>query len=323
MRRLFRPWPQRRPAVDSAPYAPLIKEIGRGARGARDLTREQARTLFGQLLDGTVPDLERGAILIAMRIKGESLDELLGFVEAMQAGAARVAAPAGPRTVVLPTFNGARKQANLMPLVAMLLAREGIPVLIHGRHDFDSRISPFELFEALGLPVAADVEGAGRQLASDRLAILPTAALHAGLDAMMALRPRLGLRNSSHSVAKLLDPLPGRSVRVVAVTHPEYVDSMGQALPLLSAGDGRALLMRASEGEAYLHLRRKAHLQGFANGQAVDLNPQSNDDLDWPLSPACEPGANADFIRAILAGTAPMPARIGDQLAALRRLAVD
>jgi anthranilate phosphoribosyltransferase len=288
-------------------YAPLLKEIGRGARGARDLTREQARELFGQLLDGAVPDLERGAILIAMRIKGESLDELLGFVEAMQAGAARVQAPEGPRTVVLPTFNGARKQANLMPLVAMLLAREGIPVLIHGRHDFDSRVSPFELFDALGLPVSRDVAEAGQRLAADRLAILPTAAIHAGLDAMMALRPRLGLRNSS--------------VRVVAVTHPEYVDSMGAALPVLSAGDGRALLMRASEGEAYLHLRRKAHLQGFADGQAIDLNPQSNEDLDWPLSAACEPAENAALVRAILDGTEPLPPRIADQLTALRRLA--
>lgn len=304
-------------------YAPLLKEIGRGARGARDLTREQARTLFAALLDGTVPDLERGAILIAMRIKGESLDELLGFVEAMQAGAARVDAPDGPRTVVLPTFNGARKQANLMPLVAMLLARDGIPVLIHGRHDFDSRISPFELFEALELPVARNVTEAGQRLASHRLAILPTDVLHPGLDAMMALRPRMGLRNSSHSVAKLLDPLPGRSVRVVAVTHPEYVDSMGQALPRLSADDGRALLMRASEGEAYLHLRRKAHLQGFANGQGLDLNPASNEDLDWPLSTACEPAANAAFIRAILAGTEPLPPRIADQIAALSRLARD
>ena len=302
-------------------YAPLLKEIGRGARGARDLTREQARELFGQLLDGTVPDLERGAILIAMRIKGESLDELLGFVEAMQAGAARVQAPEGPRTVVLPSFNGARKQANLMPLVAMLLAREGIPVLIHGRHDFDSRVSPFELFDALGLTVSRDAAQAGERLEAERLAILPTAAIHAGLDAMMALRPRLGLRNSSHSVAKLLDPLPGRSVRVVAVTHPEYVDSMGTALPILSADGGRALLMRASEGEAYLHLRRKAHLQGFADGQAIDLNPQSNEDLDWPLSTACEPADNAALIRAILHGHEALPPRIADQLAALRRLA--
>lgn len=320
-------------------YAPLIKEIGRGARGARDLTRDQARELFGALLDGTVPDLERGAILIALRIKGESQDELLGFVEAMQARAARLAPPeGGPRLVLLPSFNGARKQANLMPLVALLLARTGVPVLIHGRHDFDSRISPFELFEALGLPLSPTVADAQARLAAPAnadanatllatplaalpVAILPLAALHPGLDAMMALRPRLGLRNSSHSVAKLLDPAPGRSVRVVAVTHPEYVDSMGQALPLLSADGGRALLMRASEGEAYAHLRRRAHLQGFADGVALDLNPSPNEDLDWPLSSACEPDANAALIRAQLAGEAPIPPRILEQVAALERLA--
>lgn len=308
---------------DDAPsYAPLLKEIGRGARGARDLTREQAEQLFGALLDGRVPDLERGAILIAMRIKGESQEELLGFVTAMQARSARVTPPpGGPRLVLLPTFNGARKQANLMPLVALLLARAGIPVLIHGRHDFDSRVSPFELFDALGLTVDPSVAAASARLASERLAILPLALLNPGLDAMMALRPRLGLRNSSHSVAKLLDVAPGRSVRVVAVTHPEYVDSMGQALPILNQDGGRALLMRASEGEAYLHLRRKAHLQGFVDGQVLDLNPESNDDLDWPLSPDCEPAANAALIRAMLDGRAPIPPRILDQIAALARLA--
>ena len=93
------------------------------------------------------------------------------------------------------------------------------------------------------------------------------------------------------------------------------------AEPLQPDSDGRALLMRASEGEAYLHLRRKAHLQGFADGQAIDLNPPSNEDLDWPLSTACEPADNAALIRAILAGAEPLPPRIKDQLAALRRLA--
>lgn len=83
-------------------FAPLLKEIGRGTRGARDLTRDQAQDLFGRMLDGQVPDLELGAILIAMRIKGESLDELLGFEAAMQARTARIDVPAGPRLVLLP-----------------------------------------------------------------------------------------------------------------------------------------------------------------------------------------------------------------------------
>ncbi|MCF8207498.1 MAG: DNA-binding protein YbiB [Methylotenera sp.] len=306
-------------------YPALIKELGRGARGARDLTRPQAEALFGAMLDGQVPDLELGAILIALRVKGESAEEVAGFLTALQARTAPMTAPQGPRTVLLPSFNGARKQANLMPLVALLLAREGVPVLIFGRHDFDSRHSPFELLDALCLPASPSLPEAEALLARERLAVLPLSLLNPGLNNLMALRPRLGLRNSSHSLAKLLDPFPaGRAVRVVAVTHPEYLDSMAAALPgLTAAPGGRALLMRASEGEAYAHLRRKAHLIGFQDGQAAPLHPADTTDLDWPLSPTCAPVENADVIRAILAGQAPVPPRIAEQVAVLRLLATN
>lgn len=303
-------------------YASLIKEVGRGARGARDLTREQAQSVFGAMLDGQVPDLQLGALLIALRVKGESADEVAGFLAAMQARTAAMQAPDGPRTVLLPSFNGARKQANLMPLVALLLAREGVPVLVFGRHDFDSRISPFELLQALGLPASDSLADAQARLRESRLAVLPLRLLNPGLDALMALRPRLGLRNSSHSLAKLLDPFPpGRGVRVVAVTHPEYLDSMAAALPGLTAGGGRALLMRASEGEAYAHLRRKAHLIGFQDGATEPLHPADTTDLDWPLSPACEPAENAALIQAMLDGREPVPPRIAEQVAVLKFLA--
>jgi anthranilate phosphoribosyltransferase len=305
-------------------YAPLIKELGRGARGARDLNREQARGLFGAMLDGQVPDMELGAILIALRVKGESADEVAGFLAAMQARTAAMAAPDGPRTVLLPSFNGARKQANLMPLVALLLAREGVPVLIFGRHDFDSRHSPFELLDALGLHESATSAAAEQRLTAERVAVLPLQILNPGLNDLMALRPRLGVRNSSHSLAKLLDPFPaGRGVRVVAVTHPEYLDSMAAALPGLTAGGGRALLMRASEGEAYAHLRRKAHLIGFQDGAMAPLHPADTADLDWPLSPACTPAENAALIRAMLAGTETVPPRIAEQVGVLRLLATN
>lgn len=305
-------------------YPALIKELGRGARGARDLSREQAEALFGAMLDGQVPDMELGALLIALRVKGESQDEVMGFLAAMLARTARLVAPAGPRTVLLPSFNGARKQANLMPLVARLLAREGVPVLIFGRHDFDSRHSPFELLQAMGLGASPTLADAQTRLAAERLAVLPLSLLNPGLNALMALRPRLGVRNSAHSLAKLLDPFPdGRAVRVVAVTHPEYLDSMAAALPALTGGAGRALLMRASEGEAYAHLRRKAHLIGFQDGAASPLHAADTADLDWPLSPACTPAENAAFVQAILAGQEPVPPRIAEQVAVLRLLATN
>jgi anthranilate phosphoribosyltransferase len=302
-------------------FPALIKEVGRGARGARDLDTATAEQLFGAMLDGRVPDMELGALLIALRIKGESRDETRGFVAAMQARTAVLRMPQGPRCVVLPSFNGARKQANLVPLVALLLAREGVPVLIQGRHDFDSRVSPFALLAALGLTPAGSLTQAEAALAADRLAVLRLDQLNPGLDRLMALRPRLGVRNSGHSIAKLLDPAPGRSVRVVAVTHPEYLEGMGHILPELTRGGGCALLMRASEGEAYAHLRRRAHLVSFVNGESSPLHPADSTDLDWPLSDACEPAANAALIQQMLAGQAEIPPRILEQLAALKLLA--
>ena len=304
-------------------FAPLIKEIGRGSKGARDMDAATAETLFGAILDSQVPDLELGAILLSLRIKGESAAELQGFVAAMQARTAIVKVPDGPRCVLLPTFNGARKQANLMPLVALLLAREGVPVLMFGRHDFDSRESPFALLAALDLPVSATVEQSSEQLRTTRVAALPLSALNPGLDRLMALRPRLGLRNSGHSVAKLLDAAPHRSVRVIAVTHPEYVLSMGEALMPLTTHNGRALLMRASEGEAYAHLRRRAQLYGYIGGIRQELHPPDSTDIDWPLNSACAADSNAALIRAMLSGAAPLPPRITEQVAALRRLATD
>ena len=304
-------------------FSSIIKEIGRGARGARDMDSAQAEALFGAILDGLVPDMELGAILISLRIKGESDKEVLGFVRAMQARTAQVTVPQGPRCVLLPTFNGARKQANLTPLVALLLARQGVPVLMHGRHDFDSRVSPFELMAELGLPLSASPEQASRQLAETRLACLPLDTLNPGLNRLLALRPRLGLRNSGHSIAKLLDCAPGRSVRVVAVTHPEYLDSMGKVLPALTEDDSRALLMRASEGEPYAHLRRADPLRGYRKGQMTDLHPSDAQALDWPLSNAVQAQSNAGLIQAMLEGREPIPTRIQEQVQALLNLAMD
>jgi len=88
-----------------------IREIGRGKDGARSLTREQAYDLFCQVLDRRVTDLEIGGFALAMRIKGESLNELSGFLDATHERCLRIESTRP--TVVLPSYNGARKLPNL------------------------------------------------------------------------------------------------------------------------------------------------------------------------------------------------------------------
>jgi anthranilate phosphoribosyltransferase len=301
-------------------YAPYIKEIGRGAKGAAPLTATQAETLFGAILDGEVPDLELGAIILSMRIKGETLAEMQGFMAAVDARTPQLAVPAGPRCVILPTYNGARRQPNLMPLVALLLVRAGIPVLVQGRHDFDSRVSPFVLLEAMDLRPAADLAAAEAALAAGRLACLKVDQLLPGLDRLLALRPRLGVRNSGHTLAKLLDPCRGRSVRVVAVTHPEYLERMHAYL----LGDGgSAMLLRGTEGEAYANPRRRPRLEGFEGGGMRVLAEAAEGGApplaELPDSPAID--HNVSCIRGMLAGELPVPAPILEQVAALQALA--
>ncbi|MBL8470841.1 MAG: DNA-binding protein YbiB [Rhodocyclaceae bacterium] len=295
-------------------YPPLIKEIGRGAKGARSLNETQAEAMFAAMLAGSVPDMELGAILLSMRIKGESDVEMLGFKRALDAAVARVVPPDGPRLVAIPMYNGARRQPNLMPYVARRLAQLGVPVLIHGHFDFDARIDPFALLAALELPLQQSAAEAQAALAARGLAALHVSALAPGLARLLALRPRLGVRNSGHTMVKLLDPAPGRSVRLVAVTHPEYLERMQS---FLAADGGRALLMRGTEGECYANPRRRPQLTAGVDGQIQVLFAAEEGGAP-PLPGMPDDGAtgpNAELIRQMLAGRHAVPQPLIDQIA--------
>lgn len=301
-------------------YPSIIKDIGRGAKGARSMDATQAEWLFGRILDGQVPDLELGAIVMALRVKSESCDELLGFKRAMDERGRQLALPPGPRCVILPSYNGARRQANLVPLLALLLVRQGVPVLIQGRHDFTQRSDPFALLAALDIPTETQADAAAARLAAQGLASVTLHALLPGLDDLLALRQRFGVRGCGHTMAKLLDPCHGRSVRVVAVTHPEYLERMQE---FLLADQGRAMLLRGTEGEAFANPRRRPQMMVFDNGIASVACAAAEGGAP-PLAglpDAPEVAANAALIRAMLAGDTAIPQPVLDQVDALAQLA--
>lgn len=133
-------------------YRKIIKEIGRGKNHARDLDLDTARGLYTRMLNGDVPDLEMGSILMALRIKGEGEAEMLGFYEAMQNHTIKLTPPADrPLPVVIPSYNGARKQANLTPLLAILLHKLGFPVVVHGVSEDPTRVLTETIFELMGI----------------------------------------------------------------------------------------------------------------------------------------------------------------------------
>src|SRR5688500_16267274 len=97
-------------SMDEITLTRYIKEIGRGKKAAGDLSRGDAQALFSSLLAGRVPDLSRGRVLIALRVKGESLDELGGFVVACEASYVHLPPLANSAiSVVFPSYHGARQ----------------------------------------------------------------------------------------------------------------------------------------------------------------------------------------------------------------------
>jgi anthranilate phosphoribosyltransferase len=295
--------------------APYLKEIGRGKDGARALSHEQAQDLMSQLLDGQLSDLEKGGFALAMRIKGETPQELAGFMAAVAPRTLALAAPSP--AVVLPSYNGARKLPNLTPLLALLLAREGVPVLVHGPLTDATRTTSAQVFEALGLPPLRSAAEVQARWAAGQPAFMPIDALHPSLAALLALRAVLGVRNSGHTLAKLLPALPG-ALRVVNHTHPEYATILGEFLALTRA---TALLMRGTEGEPVADARRLPALRCFVGGvpdEALSVEAQGGTLAVLPELPGgIDAAGTAETIRAMLDGRVPVPAPIARQVQCL------
>ncbi|WP_298830188.1 DNA-binding protein YbiB [uncultured Piscinibacter sp.] len=297
--------------------APYIKEIGRGREGARSLTQAQAHDVMRQILDGQVTDLEIGAFAIAMRIKGETVDELAGFLHAVH----ERCIPLHPQhaTVVLPSYNGARKLPNLTALLALLLAQEGVQVLVHGPEHDPGRITTAEIFHTLGLPCAEDTADIHAAWQRREPVFMRTEALCPPLARLLDARRVIGLRNPAHTVAKLLTPCRQTpSLRVVNYTHPEYGTTLTHFLAQTKAD---AMLMRGTEGEPVADPRRLQRLDVFLDGQfrpELSRGAQEGVLTELPVLPRSHDAATtALYIQSVVSGEKPAPAPLQQQVEAL------
>ncbi len=302
--------------------AKYIREIGRGKDGARALSREQAADLMGQVLDGTVTDLEIGGFCLAMRIKGETPLEMAGFLDAVHARLNKVQA-AGP-VVVIPSYNGARRLPVLTPLLAALLAREGasrgFSVLVHGCATENTRITTQSVLESTffqsNQPVVQvfTAQKAINFIANGVLHFAPTSTLSPALVRLLDVRRAVGLRNSAHSLVKLMNPTTSAQALIVtSYTHPEYLHSMTDTLQLTGS---HAMLLRGTEGEAVADARRAPQMDGFVHGTRTHLHePQPGSIATLPdLPKAIDADTTAQYIHEVLLGLKPVPAPIALQV---------
>lgn len=272
--------------------------------------------LIGAMLDGGVPDLELGAVLTALRAREGCTPLLLGLLEALDDGRiTRWSSSGRCRPVSLACYGGTTDAPDLTPLLALMLARFGVPVLVHGPLHAASGVSVSLVLRELGVLPCANKELVDRELQEKCLAFVPDALLAPGLARLLALRARLGPLPMLVSAARLLDPFEAGSTIVAVGESADEIERLSAVI----AVDGRsALVMRGTRGEPFANPSVRPRMAWWNMGTSKLL---FEEDAAAARRPMALPGAAdvkgvAAWIRQALDGARAIPAPLVSQLAA-------
>lgn len=246
------------------PFAPYIRILGKGQKGSRGLTQEEAYTSMGMLLDGKIEDTQLGAFLMLLRFKEETAEELAGFAQAVQE---RVQAPEIQVDLDWPSYAGKKRQLPWYLLAIKALAQSGVRIFIHGggQHT-DGRLYTEDLLETLGIPYCNSWADVSQALDEHNLAFMGLGQWMPRLQRCINLRNTLGLRSPVHSLARLLNPLQAQTV-LQSIFHPNYQPIQQQANVLLGQN---SLVIKGDGGEVEVRPEATDTLMGATDGQAWD-----------------------------------------------------
>ncbi|MBL6934438.1 MAG: glycosyl transferase family protein [Alphaproteobacteria bacterium] len=211
--------------TDTDAFAPFVRILGRGPGKSRALTRDEARDAMTLILEDRVAPEQLGAFLMLMRYRRETAEELAGFVEAARALSPPL--PEGAPDVDLdwPSYADRHKQLPWFVLSALLLAKNGVTIAMHGIAGQEEDCAPTTraALAHLGVTPCASLEDAAARLAREPLVYLPLENFAPQLEALFALRPLFSLRSPVNSFARALNPLGARA-HMTGVFHPDFRD---------------------------------------------------------------------------------------------------
>ncbi|MBI3478850.1 MAG: glycosyl transferase family protein [Nitrosomonadales bacterium] len=229
------------------PFAPYIQILGKGQRGSRDMTQQEAEQSMTMILNGQVEPTQLGAYLMLMRVKEETAAEMAGFAQASRQSL-KVPQDFPPVDLDWASYAGKRRQLPWFILSALLLASHGSKVLMHGigAQSADRVYTP-DALAALGIASCDSFAQAAQQLQQRNFAFIPLDKMNPTLQYFIDLKETLGLRSPMHSVVRMLNP--GHApVSVMGIFHPGYDETHQSAAQLL--GDNNLAVFKGEGGEA-------------------------------------------------------------------------
>lgn len=247
--------------------APYIQAVGRGPSRGRSLTLDEAADAMGQILDGTAAPEAVGALLMVLRFRGETAEEVAGFVAAVRA---RTEAWRGLEAGLdWPSYAAGRSRGlPLFLMAARLVAMAGIPVVLHGWNSHQDGIADVRsALPDLGIETAGTPEAARAVLSDRGIVYLPLEAVCPQALGVLRLREILGLRSSINTTLRLSNPTGARAA-VQGVFHPSYRLLQQDAAHLL--GDRDMLVLKGGGGEFERHPAKTVELYGLRDGDPVE-----------------------------------------------------
>src|SRR5205807_8687035 len=257
------PTPARRdePQTDVGLRALLLRLM----RGEH-LRRVEAGALLDALLDGTATDAQIAAALVALAVKGETVEELAGMAAAMRARAVRLRARHTRLIDTAGTGSSAAKTFNVSTAAAFVVAGAGLPVAKHGSRAATSRSGSADVLEALGVNTAAPPETVERCLNEHGICFMFAPLFHGATARVAHVRRELGV----HTTFNLLGPLtnPARApFQILGVWHRSLIEPVASVLALLGAE--KAWVVHGADGLDEITLTRETFVAACSTGSRV------------------------------------------------------
>lgn len=203
----------------------------------KNLREEEARGVMGEIMDGGATPAQIGALLVGLRMKGESGAEITGFARAMRERSTKVESKRLGILDTCGTGGDAIKTFNLSTAAAIVASAAGVPVAKHGNRAVTSACGSADVLEALGVEIAVDPRSAGEMLDEIGLAFLFAPAYHSAMKNVAGPRKELGLRTVFNLIGPLTNPA-GAEYQLIGVYSPTLVPKIARALQRLGCVRG-------------------------------------------------------------------------------------
>jgi anthranilate phosphoribosyltransferase len=277
----------------------LIAKVATGAT----LAREEAAGAFEQMMSGEATPSQMGALLMALRVRGETVDEITGAVSVMRAKMLRVAAP--PNAVdVVGTGGDASGSFNISTCAALIVAGAGVPVAKHGNRALSSRSGAADVLTALGVNINLAPEEIGRCIAAAGIGFMFAPSHHPAMKNVAATRVELGTRTIFNLLGPLSNPAGVRR-QMVGVFSRQWTQPLAQVLKNLGAE--RVWVVHGSDGLDEITTAGPTSVAALENGTVTSFEI-SPEEVGLPrVKPEHLRGgdaeANANALRGVLEGT--------------------